>query len=121
MRKALFCLSLLLGKVVCDAQTFRVSIASPLHNAAFDGRLLLLLSKKPAPEPRFQVSDAAGTQLVFGMDVNEWQPGSSQLVDTHAFGYPIERLNEVPAGDYYVQVLLHKYETFHLKNGHTVK
>ncbi|MES1220863.1 MAG: hypothetical protein ABUT20_35510, partial [Bacteroidota bacterium] len=37
------------------------------------------------------------------------------------FGYPIERLKDVPAGDYYVQVLMHKYETFHLKNGHTVK
>jgi hypothetical protein len=27
----------------------------------------------------------------------------------------------VPAGEYWVQALLHKYETFHLKNGHTVK
>ncbi len=39
----------------------------------------------------------------------------------HAFGYPLERLSDVPAGDYYVQVLLHKYETFHLQTGQTVK
>ncbi|WP_315819620.1 hypothetical protein [Paraflavitalea speifideaquila] len=27
----------------------------------------------------------------------------------------------MPAGDYYVQALLHRYETFHRKDGHTVK
>ncbi|HTE13296.1 MAG TPA: hypothetical protein VK645_20095, partial [Chitinophagaceae bacterium] len=65
--------------------------------------------------------DDAHTQLVFGMDAENWQPGASQLIDMHAFGYPLERLRDVPAGDYYVQVLLHKYETFHLKTGQTVK
>src|SRR5690606_5854502 len=38
-----------------------------------------------------------------------------------AFGYPIENLKDVPAGKYYVQALLHKYETFHRADGHTVK
>jgi len=103
------------------AQTFRVNIAPALHSANLDGRLLLLLSNNDTQEPRFQVNDAAGTQLVFGIDVDGWQPGHSMLMDMHAFGYPIERLRDIPAGDYYVQVLLHKYETFHLKNGHTVK
>lgn len=121
MRKLLFCVSMLLFMALCDAQTFRVTIAPNLHGAAFNGRLLLLLSAKAGREPRFQVSDDAGTQLVFGTDVNDWQPGTSRLVDMQAFGYPIERLKDVPAGDYYVQVLLHKYETFHLKNGHTVQ
>jgi len=102
-------------------QSFRVSIAGVLQQQAFDGRLLLLISNNNKKEPRFQVSDDAGTQMVFGMDVDNWQPGVSQLVDVHAFGYPLERLSEVPAGDYYVQALLHKYETFHLHNGHTVK
>lgn len=103
------------------AQTFRVRIDPSLHTRAFDGRLLLLLSKNGQAEPRFQVNDAQNTQMVFGMDVDGWQTGQSQLVDMHAFGYPIERLKEVPAGDYFIQVLLHKYETFHLQNGKTVK
>ena len=30
-------------------------------------------------------------------------------------------LHEVPAGDYFVQVVLHRYETFHRADGHTVK
>ncbi|HEV3412047.1 MAG TPA: hypothetical protein VG101_06190 [Puia sp.] len=104
-----------------QAQTFRITIAPTLQQEVLDGRLLLLLSNNNKEEPRFQINDAAGTQMVFGVDVEGWQPGQSQLVDMRAFGYPIERLKNVPAGDYYVQVLLHKYETFHLKNGHTVK
>jgi hypothetical protein len=105
-----------------QAQTFRVNIDPSLgENKELDGRLLLLLSKSNKAEPRFQVSDGAESQLVFGMDINGWQPGTSQLIDVQAYGYPLERLKDVPAGDYYVQVLLHKYETFHLKTGQTVK
>ena len=104
-----------------EAQTFRVMISPALQKEALDGRLLLLLANNNKAEPRFQINDAAGTQMVFGVDVEGWQPGTTQLVDMRAFGYPLERLKDVPAGDYYVQVLLHKYETFHLKTGHTVK
>ena len=47
--------------------------------------------------------------------------GRLAVVDRSVLGYPIKSLAEVPAGEYWVQALLHKYETFHLKNGHTVK
>ena len=104
-----------------QAQTFSVSITNPLHTTELDGRLLLLLSKNDSKEPRFQISDAANTQMVFGVDVDNWQPKTTQLVSVNAFGYPIEKIKEVPAGDYYVQVLLHKYETFNLQTGNTVK
>ena len=92
-----------------------------MNQPELDGRLLLLLSKTNQAEPRFQISDAANTQLIFGMDVEGWKPGTTKLMDVQSIGYPIERLKDVPAGDYYVQVLLHKYETFHLKTGQTVK
>lgn len=103
------------------AQTFKVSINPGLSNSNWDGRLLLLLSKNNEPEPRFQINDAQGTQLVFGEDVENWQAGTSRILDIQAFGYPLERLSDVPPGYYWVQVLLHKYETFHLKNGRTLK
>lgn len=118
MKKILF---LLLLSCSAYAQTFRVHIDPSLHQTAFDGRLMLLLSKNNKAEPRFEVNDAAGTQLIFGADVEGWKPGTTELVDVQAIGYPLERLKDVLAGDYYVQVLLHKYETFHLKNGKTVK
>ena len=55
-------------------QTFRVAITPSLQQENLDGRLLLLLSKNNKTEPRFQINDAAGTQLVFGVDVEGWQP-----------------------------------------------
>ncbi len=75
-----------------------------LHQEVLDGRLLLLLADNDRSEPRFQISDAAGTQMVFGADVEGWQPGGSQLLDVRAFGYPLERLKDIPAGDCCVQV-----------------
>jgi hypothetical protein len=119
MRNILFLLLLMASSL--QAQTFRVKIDPSLHNKEWDGRLLLLLSRNNQSEPRFQVSDGVGSQLVFGTDIEGWKNGTSKLVDVQAFGYPLERLKDVPAGDYYVQVLLHKYETFHLKTGQTVK
>jgi len=118
MKKLIF---LLLISVSASAQTFRVSIDPALKETTLDGRLLLLLSKTNKAEPRFLINDGAGTQLVFGIDVEGWKPGTTQLVDVQAIGYPVERLKDVPAGDYYVQTLLHKYETLHLKTGQTVK
>ncbi len=86
-----------------------------------DGRLLLLISANNLEEPRLQISDAVNTQMVFGKNLDNWQPRSAQLISEDAFGYPVERLHHIPPGDYFVQALLHKYETLQLKTGHTVK
>jgi len=104
-----------------QAQMFRVRIKDQLHTENFDGRLLLLFSNNNDSEPRFQVSDALNTQVVFGKNVDHWIKGTTQTIAEEAYGFPKERLSQLPAGDYYVQVVLHKYETFHLKNGKTVK
>ncbi|MFA7228232.1 MAG: hypothetical protein WC061_04290, partial [Melioribacteraceae bacterium] len=45
----------------------------------------------------------------------------SVLIDNSVFGYPLKSLNALPSGEYYIQALLHKYETFNLSNGRTVK
>jgi hypothetical protein len=103
------------------AQTVHVTLPTELADSALTGRLLLLLSVDDGAEPRFQITDGPGTQLVFGMNVTGWQPGSTVTVDGTAFGYPIESLADVPPGEYRAQVLLHKYETFHRGDGHTVQ
>jgi hypothetical protein len=104
-----------------SAQMFNVKINNNLHTENFDGRLLLLFSNNNAAEPRFQISDALSTQIILGKNVDQWAIGSTQSIAQEAYGFPKERLSDIPAGDYYVQVLLHKYETFHLKNGKVVK
>jgi hypothetical protein len=101
----------------------RVAVTFPASRSAapLDGRLLLLVSTDSTREPRFQVSDGPGTQLVFGMDVDAWRPGSEAIVDASAFGYPLRSLAALPAGRYWAQALLNRYETFRRSDGHTVK
>ncbi len=111
----------LLNGLELSAQMFNVKINNNLHTENFDGRLLLLFSNNNAAEPRFQISDALSTQIILGKNVDQWAIGSTQSIAQEAYGFPKERLSQIPAGDYYVQVLLHKYETFHLKNGKVVK
>ncbi len=100
---------------------FAVSFPPERSAAPLDGRLLLLLSNDGSAEPRFQISDGAGTQLIFGMDVEAMGPGQAKIVDASAFGYPVRSISAIPAGEYYVQALLNRYETFARSDGHTVK
>ncbi|MFN6088809.1 MAG: hypothetical protein ACK47E_08695 [Cyclobacteriaceae bacterium] len=100
---------------------FSISFTKELSEQAQDGRLLLLLSTNDKAEPRFQINDGLETQLVFGVDVEGMKPGDEIKIDESAFGFPIQNLKNIPAGDYFVQGLINRYETFNLKTGHTVK
>jgi hypothetical protein len=99
-----------------------VSFPESLEKAAQDGRMLLLFSSDDAAEPRFQISETSlKTQQVFGVDVLGLKPGQEATFDATVLGYPIESLAEVPAGNYWVQALLHKYETFRMGDGRVLK
>ncbi len=100
---------------------FAVSFPKEANAQPQDGRLLLLLAKKKTPEPRFQIGHGLDAQPIFGMDINQLEPGKEVLVDDKAFGFPIQKLSELPPGEYYVQAVINRYETFKLKTGHEVK
>ena len=99
------------------AMSFPESVAS----TPLDGRMLLLVSTDGSQEPRFQIGDNDRTQQVFGVDVEGLRPGQESVFDSTVHGYPIVSLAQVPAGDYWVQGLLHVYETFTRSDGHIVK
>jgi hypothetical protein len=103
--------------------SLRVAISFPETSTkeALDGRLLLLISTDSAREPRFQISEDLTTQQVFGIDVEGLKPGQEAVVAADAFGYPVRSLAQVPTGEYTVQAILHRYETFKRSDGHTVK
>jgi hypothetical protein len=117
------CAALWLGISAVALAAPRFSISFPKERSAtpLDGRLLLLLSTDPSAEPRMQINSSLKTQLVFGIDVEALAPGQAAVIDERAFGYPIRSLAHLPPGDYYVQALLHRYETFHRSDGHAVK
>lgn len=100
---------------------FLIDFPETINKEAQDGRLLVLLASNDKTEPRFQINDGLNAQLVFGLDVEGMQPGKVVTLDDHAFGFPKRKLSDIPAGTYYVQALINRYETFQLKTGHTVK
>ena len=100
---------------------FAVRVAPGLAPGPLDGRLLLLVSRDESQEPRFQIEDGPKSQQAFGLDVDGWAPGTAATFEPGVLGYPLESLRDLPAGTYTVQALLHKYETFHRSDGHTVK
>jgi hypothetical protein len=98
-----------------------LSVAASAGRGPLDGRMLLLVSTDDSREPRFQIADNDRTAQVFGLDVEALAPGHEVFVDGDTLGYPIENLDDLPPGDYWVQGLLHMYETFARSDGHTVK
>lgn len=100
---------------------FEVTFPAARSAAPLDGRLLVFVSTDSTDEPRFQISDAPGTQQVFGIDVDGWKPGETRVVDASAFGYPVRSLAGIPRRSYRVQSMINRYETFRRSDGHTVK
>lgn len=98
-----------------------VSFPASLRQAPADGRMLLLIARDSVGEPRFRVNDSDDSQQVFGVDVEALRPGDAAVFDARVLGYPLESLADLPAGDYWVQGLLHLYETFNRSDGHVVK
>ena len=107
--------------LIAASPQFTVSFPADRSAQPVDGRLLLVLSTDPSAEPRMQINDTPATQMIFGVDVVGLKPGQTALIGDHAAGYPMKSLADVKPGDYYVQAVLHRYETFHRSDGTTVK
>ncbi len=103
---------------------FAVTFDAARSAVPLDGRLVLLLSTDPAEEPRFQINDSLKSQIVFGLDIEDWKPGEVRTMDASnagVFGHPVSSLRSLNPGEYTVQALLDRYETFHRADGHVLK
>jgi hypothetical protein len=118
------CLVVFSGQPLAQGGPFRFNVTLPAgaSSAPVDGRLLVMIAKDPrGGEPRFQINDGPSGQLIFGLDVDGLKPGNAVTLDGSALGFPLESINDIPAGTYSVQALIHKYETFKRSDGHVVK
>ena len=100
---------------------FGIHFTEELCKDPLDGRMLLMISKDGTSEPRFQISNYPDTQLIFGINVDGLKLREVAVIEGSVFGYPIKSISDIPPGEYWVQALLHRYETFHRADGHTVK
>ena len=95
-----------------------VSVDPGVADGPLDGRVLLLLAVDGEEEPRYQIGWGLGGGQVFGVDVEELAPGEAAVFTAETFGWPTRSLGELPAGEYHVEGLLHRYATFHRADAH---
>ncbi len=102
---------------------FAVSFPAAASATPLDGRLILLVSRDFTREPRSHVSpdEPLAAPFMFGMNVEALAPGATATLGEAAFGWPARRLADLPAGDYFVQAVLNRYETFHLADGRALE
>jgi hypothetical protein len=113
----------LLSAPACAAPIFAVRLPASSVAAPVDGRVILLVSRDLTREPRTHVSsgEPLDSPFIFGVDVDHFAPGAAVTLDDKAFGWPARRLSDLPPGDYLVQAVLNRYETFHLADGRVLK
>jgi hypothetical protein len=108
-----------------DGGPVRFSISFPAARSAqpLDGRVLLFVSDDGRTEPRTQTDQyrANTTRPIFGVDVDALEPGQAVVIDEKIAGWPVRSLKQIPPGEYWVQALLNRYDTFHRADGHTIK
>ena len=124
IRRCLLCLALLCFSLTALAQStgprFEVSFPASAHAQPVTGRVFVILSRRDHPEPRLQAGWWFQQTPIYGADISQLQPGQAAVIDAHALGYPFKSLEQLPAGDYYVQALINVYTEFHRADGHTI-
>lgn len=103
------------------ADRFSVSLSGDGLEQSYDGRVILILTPDGETEPRFQVDQNFDAPQVFGVTVDGLKAGGKVDIGTGVLGFPAEDMKSVPKGEYYVQAVLHKYDTYNLSNGKSVK
>ncbi len=75
--------------------------------AGVNGRLFVVLGRKPQPEPRATLGET-GLEMppVLARDEMDWKPGGARFVDASATASPLPHLAQLPPGDYYAQAVL---------------
>lgn len=110
------------GSTSARGLKFDVSFPASASPDKQDGHVILIVSNDTSREPRFQYQVySQNVQPGFGLDVDGLSPGQPAVIDSKVFGWPLKSVADLPAGDYRVQAVLNRYETFHRADGHTVK
>ena len=78
----------------------------------------MIFAKTNEREPRLQIG-RTGVPF-FGRDCVSLVPGDAAVINSTDLGSPIESLNDLPAGDYFVQAMINVYSEFKRADGHVV-
>src|SRR5437867_4863883 len=88
------------------AQTSTLQFEVSTNFAPASGRLFVIVGKTQRPEPRNTIGQPGmNGALVLARDVQNFRPGVVVALDRTSAIFPLESLEELSAGDYYLQAL----------------
>lgn len=108
------------GLSAADGPRFEITFPAAAHAQPITGRVFVMITRDASSEPRLQVGNWADSAPLFGVDVDQLKPGDAAVIDAQTLGYPLRSLQDLPAGDYYVQGLMQIYTEFHRADGHVI-
>jgi hypothetical protein len=115
-------LGILSAAGVASAQSeglqFKISFPATAHAEPITDRAFVMMSKTNDTEPRFQIG-RTGVPF-FGRDISKLAPAEAAVIDAGDLGSPVESLNDLPPGDYFVQAMISVYSEFKRADGHIV-
>ena len=99
---------------------FDVSFIPQIHDGPITGRAFVMVTRSidKVPEPRLQIG-RTGVPF-FGRDVERLQPEKIVSIDGGDLGTPLDSINDIPAGDYFVQAVVTVYSEFRRADGHVL-
>jgi hypothetical protein len=116
-------LALVLGCNRHASSQFTVTVPVGVRPEPLTGRIFVIISHQADPEPRFALAGNGylhGMPPLFGIDVSALPAAKAVEVGGMATGYPLKSVQDIPAGDYYVQALANVYTEFHRSDGHVI-
>lgn len=100
---------------------FEITFPGSAHAEPVTGRIYVAISREESSRGRGPIWQAGETGVpLFGMNMENMQPGTSATIDGSVFGYPVESLNDIPSGQYWVQGFINIYTRFDRADGHTI-
>ena len=97
---------------------FDISFSSDVFQKEITGRIYVMISRIDNREPRLQVG-VTGVPF-WGKNIFGLKPDRSAQIDESVFGYPLERISDIPPGEYFVQGFVNIYTEFKRSDGNTL-
>ena len=99
---------------------FEVSFSAAAHPTPITGRAYVAISRLATPD-RGPIAQAGENGVpLYAVDIDELAAGKSARIDTSAFGHPVQRLSDIPPGEYWVQPFINVYTRFARADGKTI-
>ena len=109
--------SLVSGREKPDLK-FEISFSGSVHSAEITGRAYLIFSADSSREPRFQRYPR--NSLMWGKNIYSLPAGETVTIGDEVFGFPINRLRDLPPGEYNVQGFIDICTEFRRSDDHTL-